>query len=178
MFTPQWPSLPSAARLSRVVLLILGLVRVPLPQADYHNVRHHDGPGEICPYHDHLLRWHPRADQDEDVALVHWHWFIPQYEEVENQSAGDRDHPAGHIPALHAHQFDLMKADWTGAPVLRESSRRPLHELASSLSTATPIDWLSSTVPAACSPSWKGAEPSVPAQLHAGLCALHQHWNC
>ena len=60
-----------------VGLLILSLVHVPLPQADYHNIRHHDKPGEICGYHDHLLRWHPSADVDDDVTMLHWHWFVP-----------------------------------------------------------------------------------------------------
>ena len=58
-------------------ILILSLVHVPLPQADYHNIRHHDAPGEICGYHDHLLRWHPSADHDDDVTMLHWHWFVP-----------------------------------------------------------------------------------------------------
>ena len=65
-----------------VVLLALGLFRVPLPQADFHNIRHHDGTGEVCPHHDHLLRWHPKASQNEDVAMLHWHWFVPQSQAV------------------------------------------------------------------------------------------------
>ena len=47
------------------------------PRPTIHNIRHHDAPGEVCPYHDHLLRWHPWADSDDDVALLHWHWFVP-----------------------------------------------------------------------------------------------------
>ena len=58
-------------------MLILSAIHIPLPQADYHNIRHHDAPGEICPFHDHLLRWHPAATSDADVALFHWHWFVP-----------------------------------------------------------------------------------------------------
>ena len=58
-------------------ILILSLLHMPLPQADYHNIRHHDAPGEICGYHDHLLRWHPSADLDADVTMLHWHWFVP-----------------------------------------------------------------------------------------------------
>ena len=44
--------------------LILSAIHIPLPQADYHNIRHHDAPGEICLYHDHLLRWHPSGRFD------------------------------------------------------------------------------------------------------------------
>ena len=58
-------------------LLVLGLGHTPLPQADFHNIRHHDDLGESCRYHDHLLRWHPRAGLAEDVAVLHWHWVLP-----------------------------------------------------------------------------------------------------
>src|SRR5437870_4630597 len=58
-------------------LLILSLGHTPLPQADFHNIRHHDGPGELCRYHDHLLRWHPDAALADDVAVLHWHWVLP-----------------------------------------------------------------------------------------------------
>ena len=37
----------------------------------------HDGTGEVCEYHDHLLRWHPDAVMARDVAVLHWHWFWP-----------------------------------------------------------------------------------------------------
>ena len=72
------PANASCLRLLGIVLLIPGLLRIPLPQVDYHNIRHHDGAGEFCPYHDHLLRWHPTASQNEDVAMLHWHWLVPQ----------------------------------------------------------------------------------------------------
>ena len=52
----------SGLRILFIGVVILSVIHVPLPQADYHNVRHHDGPGEICDHHDHLLRWHPSAD--------------------------------------------------------------------------------------------------------------------
>ena len=79
-----------------IIALILGLVHAPLPQPDFHNVRHHDGAGEVCEHHDHLLRWHPNARSADDVAVLHWHWFF----------AGGSDDasaaPAGGS-ALHAH---------------------------------------------------------------------------
>ena len=66
-----------AIRLTTIVATVLGLVRVPLPQLDYHSIRHQHDTGEVCPYHDHLLRWHPRATADEEVTVLHWHWFTP-----------------------------------------------------------------------------------------------------
>jgi hypothetical protein len=76
-------------------MLILSTIRVPLPQADYHNVRHHDAPGEVCVYHDHLLRWHPSADSAADVTMLHWHWVAPLVEP--GGPGGDREHRApGH----------------------------------------------------------------------------------
>ena len=75
-------------------LLILGLLHVPLPEPDYHNVRHHDAPGEVCEHHDHLLRWHPDATGAQDVAIFHWHWFLP---------TGGPSVLPGDGPALHAH---------------------------------------------------------------------------
>ena len=60
-----------------IILLILSMVHTPLPQPDFHNIRHHDGQGEVCEHHDHLLRWHPGATVASDVAVLHWHWFLP-----------------------------------------------------------------------------------------------------
>ena len=52
-------------------LLSLSLVHTPLPQPDFHEVRHHDAPGEVCEHHDHLLRWHPgsSASSPRGVAV-------------------------------------------------------------------------------------------------------------
>jgi hypothetical protein len=88
-----------------IALLILSLVHTPLPQADYHNIRHHDGAGEVCEHHDHLLRWHPTASAAQDVAVLHWHWFLPTVPE-QGQA------PKGSGPALHAHTPDWQAAAW------------------------------------------------------------------
>ena len=76
MPTRRWPR-HHRARALGITLLILSLVHAPWPQADFHNVRHQDAPGQVCEHHDHLLRWHPDAGQAEDVAILHWHWFLP-----------------------------------------------------------------------------------------------------
>lgn len=83
------------ARLMGISLLILGLVHAPWPQPDFHNVRHQDEPGRVCEHHDHLLRWHPGAKQAEDVAVLHWHWFLPTPNPTEPGHSGEG-------PAIHA----------------------------------------------------------------------------
>ncbi len=91
--------------------LILSLVHTPLPQPDFHNLRHHDAPGEVCDHHDHLLRWHPGAGFAQDVAVLHWHWFLPT-----NQPADPA--PSGTGPALHAHVPDWQASTWDSGPRL------------------------------------------------------------
>ncbi len=108
------------ARLLGISLLILSLVHTPLPQADFHNVRHHDAPGEVCEHHDHLLRWHPDAGQAEDVALLHWHWILPTSGPLDRGHSGDG-------PALHAHVsgWDSTSPD-AGPVVVPDRSSRPI----------------------------------------------------
>ncbi len=169
------------ARTLGIGLVILSVIHVPLPQADYHNIRHHDAPGELCLYHDHLLRWHPSADSDDDVSLLHWHWFVPVVELGDHhQRPGDDHHRPGSGPAMHAHIGDwLQPADWRSEPGMHPDARgRLLNHLALGLA-------------AACS-----ASPSRPLHLGldsghlsagliepgAGLRAAHtavfQRWNC
>lgn len=89
--------------------VIFSLVHAPLPQPDYHNIRHHDAPGELCAHHDHLLRWHPRARASEDVAVLHWHWFVPSSEPAPLSDSGDG-------PAWHAHIADWDASLWGTDP--------------------------------------------------------------
>lgn len=95
---PSRPDRPRRLRLLGIALLILGVGHVPLPRADFHNIRHHDGPGEVCGLHAHLLRWHPDADAAVDVALLHWHWAPP-------------DAPQG---SDHGSVARLTAPDWMG----------------------------------------------------------------
>lgn len=115
-------------------VLILSTIRIPLPQADYHNVRHHDAPGEVCPYHDHLLRWHPSADLAADVAILHWHWFLPMAE------PGSQDDSRHQGPAVHAHIDDWPAPDWTGSPMVRPDTRGRIADLLV-LGLTGPIAW-------------------------------------
>ena len=92
-----------------IMFVILSLVHTPLPQPDFHNIRHHDAPGEVCEHHDHLLRWHPGASGAEDVALLHWHWFWPTPD-------GSGPPPEGEGRAVHAHVADWFASTWDDAP--------------------------------------------------------------
>src|SRR3954454_10253369 len=94
-----------------IIFLIFSLVHPPLPQPDFHNIRHHHAPGEICDHHDHLLRWHPGAGQADDVAILHWHWFLPTSGPTDAPPAGDEDRPP-----LHAHVSDWFASSWDTAP--------------------------------------------------------------
>jgi hypothetical protein len=64
-------------------------------------------------YHDHLLRWHPSAASDDDVSILHWHWFIPQGE-LGDPQAPPSDEGRGPIsgPLLHAHLANCLVPDW------------------------------------------------------------------
>jgi hypothetical protein len=117
------PSNHLAFRLFGIILLIPGLLRIPLPQVDYHNIRHHHAVGETCPYHDHLLRWHPTAARDSDVAMLHWHWLIPQSSESDNSSPSGEDQPAPSGPAMHANLLDCLEPEWTSGPLIRPDGR-------------------------------------------------------
>ena len=129
---------PSGLRMLSIGLVVLSVVHIPLPQADYHNVRHHDGPGEICAHHDHLLRWHPSAGTSADLSLLHWHWFLPLLEPANtHQSPSDDDHHRpGSGPALHAHVGDGLAPDeWRGEPVIESAaSWRLIDQLALDIS--------------------------------------------
>ena len=159
-------------------LLILGAIHIPLPQADYHNVRHHDAPGEICPYHDHLLRWHPWAAENQDVSLLHWHWFVPLVEPGARQLGDDEHRPPGSGPALHAHVGDWPEPDWTGTPMIRPDHFGRMHgRLASHLpgEWSTPclysLDSLSPQFFCSCPTNGLVA-------LRAERASLFQRWNC
>jgi hypothetical protein len=118
-------------------MMILSFSQTPLPAPDFHNVRHHDGPGEVCEHHDHLLRWHPNAGQSEDVAILHWHWFLP------TPGTPDRATPPDG-PAMHAHVADAFAPTWNDGPQLTsEEPCRLLDRLADqgpSILTPPPLD--------------------------------------
>ena len=111
------------ARPLGIALLILGLFHAPWPQPDYHNVRHHDRPGQVCELHDHLLRWHPDAGEADDVAVLHWHWVLPR-------SGPDELGHSGDGPAIHAYVsgWDATAPD-SGPSVVLDGSARSVDPL-------------------------------------------------
>jgi hypothetical protein len=128
------------SRVLGIILLILGLVHAPWPQADFHNVRHHDQPGQVCEYHDHLLRWHPDASAADDVAILHWHWVLPTSGPIESGHSGNG-------PMLHAYVsgWDATSPD-PGPQVTLDSSSRlidlnpPFPLALEAAPFATPVD--------------------------------------
>jgi len=156
-----------------IVFVILSLVHTPLPQPDFHNIRHHDGPGEICPFHDHLLRWHPDAGLADDVAVLHWHWFFAA-------SVPSVMQPRGTLPAIHAHVVDQDAVTGDDGPqVVSETSSRVEGRPDSCSPAAFPLilpDVRAATVPipGAC-PSLAFSATFAP---RATLAALLQRWTC
>jgi hypothetical protein len=160
--------------------VILSVIHVPLPQADYHNVRHHDGIGEVCEHHDHLLRWHPSADSNADLTLLHWHWFLPLLEPANpHQRSDDDHHRPGSGPALHAHVGDgLVPDDWRGEPLIQMSgSWQLIDQLALDVSSVSADQALAGS--GMDTPAGVLAGRASPGLgLRAQRTAIFQRWNC
>jgi hypothetical protein len=169
------------ARALGIGMLILSVVHVPLPQADYHNIRHHDQPGELCVYHDHLLRWHPSADFNDDVALLHWHWFVPLIEVGDqHQRSNDEHHRPGSGPALHAHVGDSLEPDWQNQPEIGpDRCGRLLAKLALELSGLSSADFSGQlAIPGPDSGRFSASNFDSADGLRAARTVLFQRWNC
>ncbi|MFO0952138.1 MAG: hypothetical protein U0835_13510 [Isosphaeraceae bacterium] len=159
-----------------MLLLALGLVHVPLPQPDFHNIRHHDSPGELCEHHDHLLRWHPDAGSATDVAVLHWHWVLPAGGGDSNQA----EPSDGSTAAIHADAPDWPSGTLDEAPsfILDRGARpgdSPFAHLMSPPVAAFLPDPLGLAL---CAP--RGPNPPARAcgAPHAGLVVLLQRWVC
>jgi hypothetical protein len=162
-------------------ILILSVIRIPLPQADYHNIRHHDAPGEVCLYHDHLLRWHPSADSNDDVSLLHWHWSVPLVELPNHyQGANDEHHRPASGPALHAHLGDWPEPYWRAEPVIRPDARgRFLEQFTLGLSAPSSTYLSAQLAPLnPASGRFSAGAGCADDGLRAARIALFQRWNC
>ena len=102
-------------RTLEITLVIFSLVHTPLPEPDFHNIRHHDADGGVCEHHDHLLRWHPGAGFATDVAVLHWHWFLPS-------TPGTAALPVDSGMAMHAHVPAWQPGLWESGPRLLPDS--------------------------------------------------------
>jgi len=156
------------------MVLILGLVHTPLPQPDFHNIRHHDAPGEVCEHHDHLLRWHPGAGLASDVAVLHWHWFLPTAEPSDPAAE-----PAG--PAMHAHVVDWQASCWEEGPSVSVGPESPFRGT-TALEVAPPLALLN-----LLNPTFTSVLGLEPPRVHAfsatfapgaPLACLYQRWVC
>jgi hypothetical protein len=158
------------ARAVGLVGLIFSLIHTPLPQPDYHNIRHHDGPGEFCAHHDHLLRWHPRAKAAEDVAVLHWHWFLPASTRPEVPPGEDG-------PAWHAHVADWDCGVWDAGPprLSRPAVRLDERPAVSPLAAVVPV-WTQTPIsPFATDPPQAFSATFAP---RVSLASLFQRWAC
>jgi hypothetical protein len=160
------------ARSLGIILLIFSHVHTPLPQPDFHNIRHHDAPGEVCDHHDHLLRWHPGAGIAQDVAILHWHWFLPT-SEPSNSPLPD------HQPALHAHVLDGFASTCDDAPrIVADSQSRPLARTATLAHAAVSLD-LPTTLLAPIAPGRSRFDtPGATPAPCARLTTLLHRWVC
>ena len=164
------------ARVLGIGLLILGLAHAPMPQADFHNVRHHDQAGQVCELHDHLLRWHPDAGLAEDVAVLHWHWMLPA------SGPGDAEKLGESAPKIHAHVDDWQGITVDDGPVfVAAAEMRPLGPPAASPMSA--FDVVPPLVPLDDRGPRAGPEPPVRAfgstlTTHASLSCWLARWSC
>lgn len=156
-----------------IAMLIPGLLRVPLPQADFHVIRHHHGEGEDCPRHNHLLRWHPEAGDSEAEAVLHWHWFLPQC--LDMALSGEH---LGDNPVLHAHNAEDLQCFWSPSSATLVDAR---DGGPGRLGPASPLDWAWIDVPRVAPPlPWSAEGRPAPwvEQGDASLLARLVRWNC
>ena len=163
-----------------IALLIVSMIHIPLPQPDFHNIRHHDGPGEVCGYHDHLLRWHPSAGHDVDVSILHWHWLLPGLEDIDDGGTDDgaQHHRQRSGPALHANVGDGLEPDWSGVGWLAmnaESTPIVKHVAQTSLLTLGLSQDLSFLLPPRISIT---QENRSSLRAHFSPLQTLQRWNC
>lgn len=94
--------------------MVLGVGHVPLPRAEFHAVAHHDDDGQECALHEHLLRWHPKADARESAPLLHWHWVLPR--PLDPRQPVESDDPEA--PRVARALDDLLMAEGVVSPIL------------------------------------------------------------
>jgi hypothetical protein len=163
-----------SGRMALIAAAIVSLIHAPLPQPDFHTIRHHHAPGQVCEKHDHLLLWHPDAAISRDVAVLHWHWFLPT-------TSGTDTTPSDSRHALHAHLPDWQAEACDHAPQVvpdRESTRL-VAKLASTASA--PLD-LPPVVTRGLTSSSDGSRPPLAfcATFAPGakLTSLLHRWTC
>jgi len=161
------------AHLIGALLLIPGLLQTPLPQADFHIIRHRHGSGEVCTQHDHLLRWHPQAGEGEDVAVLHWHWLPPR-----TLAPSTLDDEGRNIPALHAHDSDIGPLEPSSSSLVLTRDDRGRDEPV----IGVVLDWAAAIGNGPIQILKPPRPSSVPTALDgvsaAGARAVLARWNC
>ncbi len=169
----RWFQTHHRARNLAVSLLILALLPTPLPKVEFHNVRHHDEAGQVCEYHDHLLRWHPDAAAGADVAVLHWHWGWPVPDPTD-------DGHTGTIPRLHAYLAEEALPTAESAPaIVPDGMARSFVPVAAPLLAAMLVD-------DSCVHDYRLSQPGIPRALTFGatfaprtsLTTRLHRWSC
>jgi hypothetical protein len=117
---------PTRSRCLSVTLVILSLAHVPLPVADFHVIGHLDGVGQLCPLHDHLLRWHASGNQSEKPVL-HFHWAFL------STPAPDAGTPGRALRADAVDPLDIKPGELQQESAVAASVRPPVEKLAPAL---------------------------------------------
>ena len=135
-------------RLPAIALLVLGLAHVPLPMPDYHVMAHRHGKGQVCPLHNHLLRWHfSGAFSNSPVLHIHWAFLDRPANDVKSDGSG-----------VHADSPDPL--DWAA---LANQSVAVRTAFVRQVCPAPSLD----LSPAALAPLFAGPPSRVPALAHS-----------
>lgn len=69
-----------------IMLMILGLARVPVPMPDFHGSGHSDGAGDACSGHGHLLPGH-LEEAPRGAPVLSWRWVLLNAAELCGESS-------------------------------------------------------------------------------------------
>lgn len=156
-----------------VTLVILSLAHVPLPLADFHVIAHADGEGQICPLHNHLLKWHA-ATKASASPVLHFHWaFLTR-----PVPPSDADGPAVHADAPDPFDFELI-GDGATARVktpICSASGCDWSVILTALQAPTAVIGNSPLPRSESAPIWRNFAASFPPHLFT-TCRL-QRWVC
>lgn len=172
MFDPDW-----RLRVATIALLVIAIVRPPLPVPDYHQVEHRDGPGQFCEYHEHLLRWHSDGGSETPTAVLHWHWMIFRPLQSTPSPSDDPDSP---LNICHSLGTDWLAPNWAEAPKLSTSRTTiPAPRLSLKFWTvASPQPFGLHHLIDPSPPSSSRAHDSRVLSISAPRCSLLQLWTC
>jgi hypothetical protein len=156
-----------------VTLLILNLAHVPLPLADFHVIGHLHGVGQICPLHDHLLRWHASEGASENPVL-HFHWAFLSEPVPDTATEGPAFH-ADVADPLDAKLSDLLPESAVAAS-MRSMVERPSPALLVGLHLEPSPGGTHHAVSAGSAPAFRNFAATFPP--HLPTASRLQRWVC